>query len=133
MLTIRHEQVQKFSEVSSKQFEDHMLAHLHKFFPAKIKAMNEAKIREMIHYGLKRAEGYKFINKSELCKFIDLMAVFGRDFDLSPQHAWAAQILNDKNVKGPVRRMRLLFEAGKKHSGDQQAAVVSGQEPHGSR
>ncbi|MGH9431409.1 MAG: hypothetical protein ACRD3T_07685 [Terriglobia bacterium] len=113
--------MQKFSEAALKRFEDQVLGHLNKFFPKCCEAMGESKLRENIQYGVKRAAAHRVTNKSDVCKYIDLMIVFGRDFDRSPQQAWAGEILNDKSLKGPARRMRLLFEAAKKHCGSPKA------------
>jgi hypothetical protein len=117
MLTMRPEQMQKFSEAALKRFEDQMVIHLNKFFPEQCKAAGEPKLRETIQYGVQRATAYRITRSSDVCKYIDLMVVFGRDFDQSPQQAWAGEILNSKSVKGPVRRMALLFETAKKHRG----------------
>ncbi|HUY13835.1 MAG TPA: hypothetical protein VMX16_09430 [Terriglobia bacterium] len=117
MLAIRPDQLQKFSEAAVKRFEDQMVIHLNKFFPKQCKAAGETKLRETIQYGVKRATAYRITRSSDVCKYIDLMLVFGRDFDQSPQQAWAGEILDSKSVKGPVRRMALLFETAKKHCG----------------
>ena len=35
----------------------------------------------MVQYGIKRAAVYGFTAKRDVCKYIDLMILFGRDFD----------------------------------------------------
>ena len=113
MLTIRREQLKVFSQADEAKFEAWMLAHLNNFFPRQCAALGGTKLRETIKEGIKRAAAYEIVAKSDVCKYIDLMVVFGRDFDSDKRFPWAAEIL--KKRKNPSARIQALFEAAQKH------------------
>lgn len=109
MLTIRQEQFAVFSQVEVQKFEDWMVVHSHRFFRAQCTALGERQLRETIRYGIKRAAGYGIKIKRDVCKYIDLMIVFGRDFDKDPRYRWASEILGSPTE--PPRKMRAAFQA----------------------
>ena len=82
-----------FSELQEQKFEDWMAGHLRKFFSAQCDALGEAGICEIIRYGRERASQHGFRTRRDVCKYIDLMTVFGRDFDTDGRNRWAAGIL----------------------------------------
>jgi hypothetical protein len=116
MLTIRKEQMAVFEAAEMNKFVEHMLVHLNKVFPNQCQALGEAKMRETIQHGIKRAAAYGITAERDVCKYIDLMIVFGRDFDVAPECAWAGEILNDKGLRNPTKKMDRLFEAAKQHA-----------------
>jgi hypothetical protein len=113
MLTIRAEQMKKFSEVAVKRFEDMMVVHLDKFFPGSFKATGEPKVRELIRYGIKRAASYKIQAERDVSRYIDLMMVLGADFDSDRRLPWAGEILRSRN--NPEQRIAVLLRTAEKH------------------
>ena len=105
MLTVRDGQMQIFSQAAVDQFEDWMTVHLKRFFPGCLR-MAEPDLREMIQYGIGRARSYRIRARRDVCKYVDLMAVLGRNFDSDAHLPWAKAIL--KNAFGEGMRMRLL-------------------------
>ena len=98
-------------------FEDKMAAHLNSCFPEQSKAIEETGVRETIRYGVERAGQYGITAQRDVCKYIDLMVVYGRDFDRDPGIPWAASILNDRALKDPTVKIDTLYEAGKEREG----------------
>jgi hypothetical protein len=45
-----------------------------------------------------------------VCKYVDLMFVFGRDFDLPEQQPWAARILRRLATSPPSARVEALMD-----------------------
>lgn len=109
LLSIRAAQMAAFSQMEVRKFEDWMCTHATKFFPQQCAALGEPQLRELIQYGIARAAAHKITSKRDVCKFIDLMIVFGRDFDTEPRHAWAAEILARNNE--PASKIRGLYAA----------------------
>jgi hypothetical protein len=64
-----------------------------------------------VHYGVLRAAVYGITAKRDVCKFIDLMIVFGRDFDTEKGSRWARDILGKKRSSGA--RIQALLRAAK--------------------
>ena len=111
MLTIRQAQFAVLSQLQVQKFEEWMLAHLRKFFPQQCTAAGESRLRETIQYGIQRAAAYDVTIKRDVCKYIDLMIVFGRDFDTDNRLRWPGEILGKK--RDPDVTMQALVRAAK--------------------
>ena len=109
MLTIRKEPWDLFAKVEVEKFEDWVHGHVRKFFPAEYRTAGEAQIRELIRHGRERAAAYGFVGKPDVCRYIDLMVVLGRDFDRDPGLPWAAAIL--QKPRDPAAKMHFLYQA----------------------
>ncbi len=110
-LKIRPPQFAVFSKAEAEKFEAWVLVHLKKFFPRQCTATGEPRLQEMVHYGVQRAAAYGITAKRDVCKYIDLMIVLGRDFDTDKRSRWAGQILG--NRRHPGARMQALLQAAK--------------------
>lgn len=115
MLTIRKEQLAVFGPLGKKAFEDRMLEHLNKCFPEQCKALGEPKLRETIQYGTQRAASYLITSERDVCKYIDLMIIYGRDFDKDTNLPWAQAVLQNKNIRDPSAKIERLYKAAEKH------------------
>jgi hypothetical protein len=113
MLTIRQEQFAAFSQAELRKFEEWTMVHAKKFFPRHCQKLGDPQLRELIRYGMKRSVAHGFIAKNDVCKYIDLMVVFGRDFEADNRYPWAREILATGGNAG--FRMRRLYEAAKRH------------------
>ncbi len=111
MLTIRQAQLAVLSQLEVRKFEDWMVSHLHKFFPKQCATLGERQLREWIQHGIRRAAYYGLRAKNDVCKYIDLMIVFGQDFDTDKRNRWASEILGRRG--DPGAKMQVLFTAAK--------------------
>jgi hypothetical protein len=114
MLTIRKEQLAVFGPLGKKAFEDRMLTHLKKVFPEQSESLGEPKLRESIQYGTQRAAAYRILSERDVCKYIDLMILYGRDFDKDPNLPWAQSILQNHAIRNPSSKIERLYKAAKK-------------------
>ncbi|HEY1220085.1 MAG: hypothetical protein ABSE42_09955 [Bryobacteraceae bacterium] len=110
MLTIRPAQFAVLSQWEVQKFEDRTLVHLQKFFPRQCAALGERRLRESIQYGIRRAANYGITARRDVCKYIDLMIVFGRDFDADKRFRWAGEILRGRGHPG-TRMQALIMQA----------------------
>lgn len=115
MLILRKEQMQALGDYLYKKFENRMVIHLNRFFQKTCGELGEAKTRELIRAGVKRAAIYNILGERDVCKFIDIMCSLGEQFDEDPTLPWARKILLDKTVKTPRRRMEVLCSAAIDH------------------
>lgn len=113
MLTIRKEQMEVLSKVEACSCEDRRLEHIRTTFPNQFANFGEQKTREMIRYGVKRAANYGFKDDPGVLNYVEVMVLFGRDFDKDKQLPWAAQILG-KHKKPAVKIAALHEEAIKR-------------------
>lgn len=120
MLTIRKEQMAAFGPLGKKVFEDRMVAHLKKVFPEQAQTLGEPKLRETIQYGTQRAAAYRITSERDVCKYTDLMILYGRDFDKDPAHPWAQSILQNQAIRNPSTKIERLYKAAKKRENQPQ-------------
>jgi hypothetical protein len=113
MLVIRNRQMAVFAQVEIRKFVDRMVVHLHKFFPKQCEAMGEPQLWETIGYGIKRAAAYGIMAERDVNKYIDLMVVFGPDFDTDKRFPWAGETL--RTQKDPARKMQALRQAARNY------------------
>ena len=110
-LTIRQRQMAVFSQVEVQKFEAWVAAHLKRFFPRQCAAVGDLRLQDTVHYGVQRAAAHGITAKCDVCRYIDLMIVFGRDFDTDRRTRWAGQILGHR--RPPRARMHALLRAAK--------------------
>jgi hypothetical protein len=113
MLNIRKEQMAVFSRVQLKKFEDFVLPHLHKSLREQSEALGDAKLRETIQYGIKRAARYGITSERDVYKYLYLLVVYGRDFDTDKELARAGEIL--RSQMKPSEKIRALHLAAHRH------------------
>ena len=114
-MLIRPDQMEAFSANSTNAFESDMVSHLNRCFPAECAALGETRVRVTIRDGIELARGYGITASREVCTYIDLMIVFGHDFDHDPKLPWAASILNGTGKKDAAGRVDRLYEAAQRH------------------
>lgn len=111
MLRIRTEQIEALRTPALDDFVDEMMLHVHEFFPKESMELGVQAVRERVEDGIKRAEAHGVRSPRGVCKYINLMMVFGPDFDTHPDTApWARPILDDPEVPDGTARMDLLSE-----------------------
>jgi hypothetical protein len=111
MLAIRKKQLDALSTVQRISFDNRMLTHLKKFFPAQYDGLGDERALDAVHYGIARAATYGMTSERDVCKYIDLMFALGRDFDTDPRFDWAQPILTNPGLPDPSARIELLYDA----------------------
>ena len=94
MLVIREEQMEVFKQVALESFEIEMVAHSKEFTPRLCKVLGEEQLRVALRQAMQRAESYGFTNKGPVRFYIDLMFLYGSDFDTDPQYPALSKVLN---------------------------------------
>jgi hypothetical protein len=111
MLVIRDAQLRAMARAA---LPDWITKHLRQFFPRQCAALGEAGLRERVHEGVSRAVVYGFTTEVQISQYVDLMFVFGADFDTDPALSWPQPLLSDPTLPAALRMERLL-EAGRRH------------------
>jgi hypothetical protein len=114
-MVIRTEQLRAFSDAAASGFHERMVTHLRKCFPAECEALQESGVRDTIRHGIQQSARYGATAERDVCKYIDLMMLLGRDFDTRAGLPWAARILNDQVLQTPGARIDQLFTVAKAH------------------
>jgi hypothetical protein len=111
MLIIREEQYKALSQYVVKTFETRVLAHLRQIWAEDCQKLGERTVRESIQKSLERCAGYGLRTEIDVVRFVDLTFVLCQDFDTNPRIAWAARILNDKELASGAKMDRLWEKA----------------------
>lgn len=111
MLTIRQEQLDDLQKGSLRNFKDRMIEHIAKFFPKQLTALGETKARDLVQYGIEHAAQFGIETERDVCLYIDLMVVFGRDLETSDKLPCASRILHDKYTDFPAHKIDVLYDA----------------------
>jgi len=109
-MLVSGQQMNTLGDASRASFVDRMVVHLRKCFPDQCKKMDEARIRQIIGEGIENARRYAIVSERDVCLYIDLMFIFGEDYDTSPKYPWASEILNDPARSDPRRKMDHLYD-----------------------
>ncbi len=120
MLIIRQHQMETLQRAALMGFENRMVAHLNHFFPDECAAMEESGTRQIIRYGIERAGHYGIVAERDVCKYIDVMVVFGPDFDTDANLPWAVEILSDETITDNKGRVDLLVTSALTHAAKQE-------------
>ena len=115
MLTIRREQLNRLAADRRTDFEARVARHLLRFFPDKVASLEVVDLQAFIRQGCARATAYGLDSEREICKYMGLMCVFGRDFDSDRRLPWAAEILR-KPFRTSMSKMNRLMEAALAHA-----------------
>jgi hypothetical protein len=110
MLIIRKEQIAVFEEIAQKNFELELADHIREFIPKHAKAVGEEQVSAAVSYGVERARQYGFTNQGPVRFFIELLCLFGCDFDTDPQLPWVQIILKDEEISDQTQRADMLFD-----------------------
>lgn len=110
MFVVRDAVWSKLGEVAKADFVARMRVHLREFFPEQCNALGDVKAGQLIEFGIMRAREHGFAAERDVCKYIDLMCVFGHRFDRDERLPWARHILESRFPQDPEQRMRRLHE-----------------------
>lgn len=113
-MIIRQQQMASLSELSRRQFAQRVAEHLIRCFPAACEALGQERMQAIIDDGIERARSYGIDRERDVCKYIDLIFVFGRDFDTNPEFPWACRTLADDTLVDSTIKTERLFAAAKR-------------------
>ena len=99
MLSINTAQMKVFEEASLRSFEDEMVLHSQEFSPKLCEVIGEDQLRIALRQAIKRADSYGFTLKGPIRLYIELMFLFGSDFDTDPQFPTIAEILQSDVIE----------------------------------
>ncbi|HEX8242709.1 MAG TPA: hypothetical protein VF541_04425 [Longimicrobium sp.] len=110
MLIIRDEQLRAMQAGFDDEFVGRILPPLRERHPAEYAALGPERLRALAHAGLERGGGYGLTSEVNVFRFVELMLLFGADFDTDPALPWAAAVLGDPELHDPDERMELLLD-----------------------
>lgn len=108
MLTIRKEQMEVLGQEMREDYIRATLRNLVELFPDVPAVRDEALMRDLIEFGIARAEEYGITRSREVSLFIFLVQDLGRDFEKRPENVWIDELLQDPDLEEP-EKMDLIY------------------------
>jgi len=119
-MIVRKQQVSAFQQSALEAYEDRVSQHLEVCFPKWFEDMGAHGARGFIREGIATAGEYGITEERDVCKFIDLMVVFGKEF--ARAQPWASSILKNPRYEDGSVRLEILFEAAKQQEASSRAS-----------
>ena len=110
MLVIRNNQITTLEEFSLNDFENELVGHCQKFAPKHSEVIEESGVREVVRLGITRAENYGLTNRGPVRFYVEMMFMFGSDFDTDFQMPWAQGVLNNEAIADQTQRADILHD-----------------------
>lgn len=108
-LIIRDSQMAVLGRANDVETEDRAVGHLQHCIPGVCASLGEPALREVIRWGRKRARRYEIENEADFFRYLNLMFMFGFEFDTNPEYPWASRSLTAPG-RSPSARMNLLVD-----------------------
>lgn len=109
-LVMREDQIAILGLSTIEDFEERMIGHLERCFEEECELIGLSATKDLIRFGVDRATRFGIITERDMCKYIDLLFVFGRDLDADPELTWTTPILRNRQLKGPGEKIEALYE-----------------------
>jgi hypothetical protein len=107
MLIVRAEQMALLAAESEARTEDRAVAHLQNCIPDSCAMLSDTELRHIIRWGRRRSRHYEIEREFDFFRYLNLMFMFGLQFDTNLKYPWAMQTLTSNAA--PSERMDLLM------------------------
>ena len=111
MLVIRNEQIEVMGAAVSGRFEESLVDHMKEIAPRHVEVIGDASLRGIVHGGIERANTRGFTKRGPVRFFVEMMFLFGSEFDTDPLLPWAQGVLTNPSIKDEMERADILHEA----------------------
>jgi hypothetical protein len=106
-MRIRAEQMEVFQEAARRTFEEEMVFHLGGFSPPLFQVLTANGMRQVVSTGILRATNLTLTLRGPIRLYLEMMLLFGSNFDSDPQYPWVPEILEDRHLPEMMRADRL--------------------------
>jgi hypothetical protein len=111
MLRLTAAQEELMRELGWRAFADEMVIHLGRFAPEHCRVIGEDNVRRAIALGIERGRKYGFTYRGPLRFYLELMFMFGSDFDTDPQFPeWGRDLLGGGDEDDQLYRAERIHE-----------------------
>lgn len=111
MLIIRKEQFDAFDQSVLAAFEEFMVGHLRGFAPRLSELLGEPALRGLIRAGVRKAKAHEMTYRGPVLLYIELMVMFGSEFDVDPLLHWPRKVLAGSTDKDQMHKADRLHAA----------------------
>lgn len=115
MLIVRKEQMSALEAYVLKGFEHELAEHVKRFVTKHAEAIGDDGVRQVVQLGIQRARSHGFTNRGPVRFYVEMMCMFGSDFDTDPSIPWAQGILSNDSIPTQKAKSDFLFERMKEY------------------
>jgi hypothetical protein len=110
MLVIRNGQMQRMEAGALQSFEDELVQQMTTFAPRHSAVIGAGGVRQVVQLGMERAAAYGLTNRGPSRFYVEMMFMFGSDFDTDLQLPWARGVLTNEAITDQMRRADTLHD-----------------------
>lgn len=110
MLKISQVQMDALSQQAREQFIAAMVKHLRTYFPAVAWLLTADELRSEVLNCITHAANYQLTTQQQICRFLNIAAYYGWEFDNNPDLLWMHNILIDTSLTQPGERLDHLVQ-----------------------
>lgn len=108
-MRIRREQFEALTLAARDSFEREMMTHLKQFSPRHCEVTGDEAVKTVIRRGMDSSKKYGFTQRGPIRLYLEMMFMFGSEFDTDPQLPWARERLVDQAYFDPMDRAEALY------------------------
>jgi hypothetical protein len=105
--TVSPAAIEALSRSRYEDFERRMIVRLQETYGANDRDASQENLRRFVRHGVSRAGKYGIASELHIARYLDLMVVWGHDFDSDPNIAWASTLLQDPNASAEEKLDRI--------------------------
>ena len=109
VLIIRDAQMAALAAVAEAGIRERAIAHLRNCIPEVCATLTEAELCEIVLWGRERSRHYGIEGEYDFFRYLNLMFMFGFEFDSDHRYPWAARTLNAVG-RHPAAKIDLLMD-----------------------
>ncbi len=100
MFTLRKDHLDAFSASRLRSFEQRMAKRLRSRFSGKLAGTSDRELDNLVRLGMTKSSEYGVVGESDVGRYLEYMAEYSPDFDVSPNTPWARPILTSAKETG---------------------------------
>ncbi len=110
MLRINQTQMQALAQQAHEHFITDMVTHLRTYFPTVAWLLTPDELRKQVIACIERASHYQLTSQQQVCRYLNLAANYGWNFDSDPDLLWMHKLLTDTSLTQPGERLDHLVQ-----------------------
>ena len=114
-MLIREVQMEAMSESFNDDYINRIIPSLKKDCPEQCSVLGDDELRKIARYGLDHSKLYGITTETNVYCYIEMMILFGKNFDVDPDKSWASEILNNNEFIDEDEKTDFLCDAASEH------------------
>lgn len=103
MPTIRPDQWQTLHATRQTALQANLMARFRELWPAQAEQLGDEAVRDWVDHAVQASGQHGLTLELDVRKYLDIMAVLGRDFDTDTRYPWASGVLADAALRPSTR------------------------------